>query len=111
MGLHIDSTFTVQTKRRHMSTMLGNTEALRTMCVVLTNLLLPAQAQQFGKKMYAGFTENTLMTFLKELLDEDNFGLQRDIQGEVWVTLVWVYCCEYKLQLRNEALRLCFEDG
>ena len=35
------------------------------------------------------------MRFLRELLNEDNFGLQRDIQGEVWATLAWAHkTCE-----------------
>ena len=61
--------------------------------------------------MYADFTENTWPKFLKELLNEDNFGLQRDIQGEVWATPAWTHCLEYENQLRKEALRLCFEEG
>ena len=61
--------------------------------------------------MYADFTENTWPKFLKELLNEDNFGLQREIQGEVWATPAWTHCLEYEYQLRKEALRLCFEDG
>ena len=48
---------------------------------------------------------------LKELLTEDNFGLQRDIQGEVWSTLAWTHCLEYEYQLRKEAPRPCFEEG
>ena len=61
--------------------------------------------------MYADFIENTWPKFLKELLNEDNFGLQREIQGEVWATPAWTHCLEYEYQLRKEALRLCFEEG
>ena len=57
--------------------------------------------------MYADFTENTW----PKLLNEDNFALQRDIQGEVWATPAWTHCLEYEYQLRKEALRLCFEEG
>ena len=89
LELHLDSTLTVQTKRRDMSSMLANTEALPTKNEVLTNLwLLP------GRKMYADFTENTWPKFLEELLIEDNFGLQRDIQGEVWATPAWTHCLQ-----------------
>ena len=111
LGLHLDSTLTVQTKRRYMSSMPATTEALRTKYEVLTNLWLLGQSRQPGRKMYADFTENTWPKFLKELLNEDNFGLQREIQGEVWATPAWTHCLEYEYQLRKEALRLCFEDG
>ena len=94
LGLHLDSTLTVQTKRRYMSSMPANTEALRTKYEVLTNLWLLAQSRQPGRKMYADFTENTWPKFLKELLNEDNFGLQRDVQGEVWATPAWTHCLE-----------------
>ena len=91
--------------------MPATTEALRTKYEVLTNLWLLAQSRQPGRKMYADFTENTWPKFLKELLNEDNFGLQREIQGEVWATPAWTHCLEYEYQLRKEALRLCLEDG
>ena len=61
--------------------------------------------------MYADFTENTWPKFLKELLNEDNFGLQREIQREVWATPAWTHCLEYEYQLRKGALRLCLEEG
>ena len=111
LGLHLDSTLTVQTKRRYMSSIPSTTEALRTKYEVLSNLWLLEQSRQPGRKMYADFTENTWQKFLKELLNEDNFGLQREIQGEVWATPAWTHCLEYEYQLRKEALRLCFEDG
>ena len=31
---------------------------------------------------------------LKELLNEDNFGFQRDIQGEEWAAAAWTQCLE-----------------
>ena len=66
---------------------------------------------QKPSERHADFTEHTWTKFLtKKLLNEDNFGLQRDIQGEVWATLVWTHCLEYEHQLRKEALRLCFEE-
>ena len=37
MGLHLDSTLTVQTKRRYMATMPQNTESVRAKYAVLTN--------------------------------------------------------------------------
>ena len=89
--------------------MPANTEALRTKYEVLTNLWLLAQSRQPGRKMYADFTENTWPKFFKELPNEDNFGLQRDIQGEVWTT--FTHCLRYEYQLRKEASRLCFEEG
>ena len=44
------------------------------------------------------------MKFLKELLNENNFGLQRDIPGEVWATPAWAHCLKYEYLLRKEAL-------
>ena len=106
-GLHLDSTLTAQTKRRYMSSMPANTEALRTKYEVPTNLWLLAQS----RKMCADFTENTWPEFLEELLNENNFWLQRDIQGEVCSTPAWTHCLEYEYRLRKEALRPCFEEG
>ena len=60
-----------------MSTMPASTEALRTKYEVLSNLWLLSQSRQPGKKMYADLSENTWPKFLKELLNEDNFGFQR----------------------------------
>ena len=45
----------------------------------------------------------------KKRLNEGNFGLHRDIWGEVWAKPAWAHCLEYEHQLREEALRLCFE--
>ena len=77
LGLHLDSTLTVQTKRRYMSSMPANTEALRTKYEVLTNFWLLTQSRQPGRKMYTDFTENTWPQFLKELLNEDNFAKEK----------------------------------
>ena len=56
-------------------------------------------------------SQTSLENTWPKLLNEDNFGLQRDIQGEVWATPAWTHCLEYEYQLRKEALRLCLEEG
>ena len=51
------------------------------------------------------------MKSMKELLNEDNFGLQRDLQGGGGPTLAWAHCLEYECQMRKEALKLCFQES
>ena len=88
--------------------MPANTEALRTKYEVLTNLWLLAQSRRRGRKMYADFTELNWMRFAKEQLNEDTFGLQRDIHR---AHLLGHIASSKNTNLRKEAPRLCFEEG
>ena len=46
MGMHLDATLSLQTKKKYMSTMPTNTESLRTKYRIMTNLWLLAQLRQ-----------------------------------------------------------------
>ena len=67
MGLHLDSTLTLQTKKRYLSHMPTDPESLRTKYRVMTNLWLLAQIRQPGRQLYADLSKDTFSDFLEEL--------------------------------------------
>ena len=96
-GLRLHSTVRVHTWRRHMATTPQNTKIPQSQIFdVLTNLWLLAQSRQPGRKLFSDLTESTWPKFLKELLNKDNFALQRDVQGEAWASPAWNHCLEYE---------------
>ena len=111
MGMHLDATLSLQTKKKYMSTMPTNTESLRTKYRIMTNLWLLAQLRQPGRPLYADLTKDTFNDFLEELLSDDNFLMNRKIDNEVWAAPQWAHCMEYEFQLRRDAMKLCREQG
>ena len=89
MGLHLDSTLTLQTKKRYLSGMLT-----RTKYRVMTNLWLLAQLRQPGRQLHADLSKDTFNDFLDELLSTDNFFMKRQIEGETWAAPNWAHCME-----------------
>ena len=111
MGMHLDSTFTLQTKKRYISRMPTDPESLRTKYKVMTNLWLLAQLRQPGRQLLADLTKDTFNDFLEELLSTDNFLMKRQIEGETWAAPVSTHCMEYEFQLRRDAMKLPREQG
>ena len=90
MGLHLDSTMTLQTKKRYISRMPTDPESLSTKYRVMSNLWLLAQLRQPGRQHYADLTRNTFKVFLEELLSTDNFLSKKQIEGETWAAPIWL---------------------
>ena len=111
MGLHLDNTLTIQTKRRFISSMPGTIEELRNKYQVMTHMWLLAQMRQPTRPIYSDLKESTFTKLLDELLSEKNFLLEREIAGCKMVVPEWAHCLEYEFQIRKEALRLVREEG
>ena len=105
MGLHLDSTLTLQTKKRYLSRMPTDPESLRTKYRLMTNLWLLAQLRQPGHQLYADLTKDTFNDFFEELVSTDNVLMKRQIEGETWAAPIWTHCMEYEFQLRREAMQ------
>ena len=111
MGMHLESTLTLQTKKRYISRIPTDPESLRTKYRVMTNLWLLAQLRQPGRQLYADLAKDTFNDFLEELLSTDNFLMKRQIEGETWAASVWTHCMEYEFQLIRDAIKLSREQG
>ena len=96
MGMHLDSTLTLQTRKRYISRMRTDPESSRTKYRVMTNLWLLAQLRQPGRQLSA----DTFNDCLEELLSTDNFLTKREIEGETWA-----HSMECEFQLRREAMK------
>ena len=110
-NLQLDSTLTLTTKRRHLSSDPTDEKGLRLKCSIMTNLWLLAQMRQPGRSIYADFDRNTFIDFLETLLDKDNFYFYKDVDGRPMISPCWSYCLSYELELRKEAIRLCMEQS
>ena len=62
VGMHLDLTLSLQTKKRYVSTMPTNTESSRTMYRIMTTLWLLAQLRQPGRPLYADLTKKPRST-------------------------------------------------
>ena len=111
MGVLLDSTLTIQTRRRFVSTAPTNTEELRTKYKIMTNMWLFAQMREPGRKLYEDLDKHTFMDFAEELISEKNFLLERRINGVKVVIPQWDHCMNYEQELRNGAIRLAMEEG
>ena len=111
VGIHLDSTLTIQTRRRFVSTPPANMEELRTKYKVMTNLWLFAQMREPGRRLYGDLDKDTFSDFVDELIIEKNFLLERRINGVKMVIPQWEHCLNYEQELRNEAIRLTMEEG
>ena len=89
MEMHLDSTLTLQTKKRYISRMPTDPESLRTKYRVMTNLWLLAQLRQPGRQLHADLSKDTFNDFLDLLLPTDNFLVKRQIEGETWAAAIW----------------------
>ena len=85
----LDSTLTIQTRRRFMSTMPASSEELRDKYAVMANMWLLAAMRPPGRALYQDLTPNTWNEFLQAFLSTRNFRLEREIQGIKMVVLAW----------------------
>ena len=111
LGLHLDSTLTIQTRRRYISSAPTSTEELRDKYVIMSNMWLLAQMRQPGRHLYADLTPLTWSDLLSELLSTRNFRLEREVGGVKLVVPQWSHCLEYEFQIRKEAISLTRSRG
>ena len=76
VGIHLDSSLSIQTQRRFMSNVPTTIEDLRTKYKVMANMFLLAQMRQPSRHLYRGLEVNTLSDFLDELLSDRNFLME-----------------------------------
>ena len=108
--MHLDSTLTIQTKRRYMSTMPTTTEGLRQKYRIMSNCWLLAQMRQPARHLFSDLTVLTFPAFCDELLSEKNFLLEKEIGGHKVIKPEWDLCMGYELELRRETMRLTKEQ-
>ena len=111
LGIHLDASLTIQTRRRVTSVLPATTEALRLKFSVMSNLWLLAKMRQPARQIFADFTESTFTKILDELLSEKNFLLDRNIAGTRIIVPKWEHCLEYEYQVRRQAIKLCGRKG
>ena len=111
LGIHLDASLTIQTKRRFSSVLPATTEDLRLKFSVMSNLWLLAKMRQPARQIFADFTETTFPKILDELLSEKNFLLDRNIAGTRMIVPKWDHCLEYEYQVRRQAIKLCVRKG
>ena len=111
LGINLDASLMIQTRRRYLSAMPQNTEQLRTKYRIMSNMWLLAQMRQPGRRLYEEFNDRTWSDLLDELLSEDMFQLEQEVAGEKMITPRWEHCLEYEYQLRKEAIKRATEDN
>ena len=111
LGIHLDSSLSIQTRRRFKSVLPATTEALRMKFSVMSNLWLLSKMRQPSRPIFADFTESTFPKILDELLSEKNFLLDRNIAGTRMIVPKWEHCLEYEYQVRSQAIKLCVRKG
>ena len=111
LGLHLDSSLTIQTKRRFMSTMPRTTEQFRMKYKVMSHCWLLAQLRQSGRHLYSDLTEISFPRICDELLSQKNFLMEKDFGSRRISAPDWDLCLAYELEIRREAVRLATEEG
>ena len=87
-----------------MSVVPSDAESLRMKYQVLANLWLVAQLRQPGRALCADLTKDTWGDFWVELLSQDNFFTNREVDNEDWAAPQWAQCMEYEFQLKKDAV-------
>ena len=95
IGIHLDSSLSIQTQRRFMSSVPTTIEDLRTKYKVMANMFLLAQMRQPSRHLYRGLEVNTFSDFLDELLSDRNFLMESD-DDEKLVIPPWTQCLNYE---------------
>ena len=80
LGLHLDSTLTIQTRRRFISSPTS-TEELRDKCAIMSYMWQLAQMRQPGRHLYPDLTPRTLHDILTELSSTRKFRVERQVAG------------------------------
>ena len=111
LGINLDASLMIQTRRRYLSAMPQNTEQLRIKYRIMSNMWLLAKMRQPGRRLYEEFNDRTWSDLLDELLSEDMFQLEQEVVGEKMITPRWEHCLEYEYQLRKEAIKRATEDN
>ena len=86
-GIHLDASFTIQTRRGYTSTLPANLEESRAKYDVLSNRWLLGQQRQPGRADTTTFPQ-----ILKELLGKKNFALKKELDGKPRVAPPWSHC-------------------
>ena len=74
-AIHLDSTLTVQSKKRYLTKFPASIEELRRKYAVMENLWLLSKMRTPGRYLFADLDERTWAKFLDILLSDENFLL------------------------------------
>ena len=111
LGLHLDSTLTIQICRKYISSAPTSTAELRDKYAIMGNMWLLAQLRQPGRHLCSDLTPHTRNELFSELLSTRNFRLEREVYGVKMVVPQWSHCLEYEFQIRKDAIRLTRLQG
>ena len=110
VGIHLDSSLSIQTQRRFVAKMPTDIEELRTKNKAMANMFLLAKMRQPSRHLYKDLEGNTFSDFLDEPLSDRNFLMEGGDDDNLILPL-WSECLNYEFQIRKEAVRLCMEEG
>ena len=110
VGIHLDSSLSIQTQRRFVAKMFTNIEDLRTQYKVMATMFLLAKMRQPSRHLYKDLEVNTFSDILDELLSDRNFLMEGGDDDNI-ILPPWSECLNYEFQIRKEAVRLCMEEG
>ena len=109
-AIHLDSSLTVQSKKRYIAKIPSCIEELRSKYTIMSNMWLLSKLRSPGRPLFSDLDEHTWSKFLETLLSEDNFLCERRIHGGKKVLAPdWNSCLEYEFQLRKQACKIIRE--
>ena len=110
-AIHLDSSLTVQSKKRYIAKVPSGIEELRSKYSIMSNMWLLSKMRSTGRPLFADLNEHTWPKFLDTLLSDENFLCERRIQGGKKVLAPdWNSCLEYEFQLRKQACKVIRES-
>ena len=109
-AIHLDSSLTVQSKKRYIAKVPSSIEELRLKYAIMSNMWLLSKLRSPGRPLFSDLDEHTWPKFLEILLSDDNFLCERRIHGGKKVLAPdWNSCLEYEFQLRKKACKIIRE--
>ena len=106
-GIHLDSTLTVQTKKRSLSKMLRSVAELRTKYTVMKNIWLMAQMRHPGRALFADVDWNSCLKYEFQLRKQA-LKVVREVGMQA---ALWAACRDPQHRMRNWMKLLTVADA
>ena len=81
LRLRLDSTLSLQSRKRYVSVKPSDVEESRNNLDILANMWFLAQLRKPSCNLYLDLSKNRWTDFLRELVTEDNFLFEREMNG------------------------------